>query len=249
MSPAEPRFPGCLIALEGIDGAGKTTQVGLLADLLRAIGEDVVTSKEPTRGPWGMKIRESAREGRLPLPDELDAFMRDRREHVAGLISPALERGAIVILDRYFYSTIAYQGSRGANWQAIREQMREFPTPNMVVVLDVEPQLGLSRVAARDGTPNHFEEVDQLTKALAIFRQLNGNITQHVSGSQPIEVVRRDILKLFVAEHGPYQKARCAKAYGCDEPSLCGYAKTGECAWWNRRRRLYDVLEGRPPRA
>ncbi|MBL9085553.1 MAG: dTMP kinase, partial [Planctomycetia bacterium] len=89
-----------MIVFEGIDGAGKTTQVGLLVDALRRAGEDVVSSKEPTRGPWGMKIRESAVKGRLPEAEELQAFIEDRREHVRDLVGPALERGAIVVLDR-----------------------------------------------------------------------------------------------------------------------------------------------------
>src|SRR5207253_402183 len=106
------RPTGILIAIEGIDGAGKTTQVARLCKALEAVGETVVRSKEPTNGPHGRRVRESAQNGRLDPHEELATFLDDRREHVATVIGPALGRGEIVILDRYFYSTIAYQGPR-----------------------------------------------------------------------------------------------------------------------------------------
>src|SRR5260370_25230495 len=110
-SRGEPPVPdlrnrSILIAIEGIDGAGKTTQVERLAQALRVVGQELVISKEPTNGRWGKKIRESAANGRLPLKEELKAFINDRTEHVRNVIQPALDTGKIVILDRYFYSTI-----------------------------------------------------------------------------------------------------------------------------------------------
>jgi dTMP kinase len=66
-----------------------------------------VRSKEPTDGPWGQKIRQSAQTGRMSVEDELHAFTEDRKEHVRDLILPALTAGKAVVLDRYFYSTIA----------------------------------------------------------------------------------------------------------------------------------------------
>src|SRR4051794_4247303 len=106
------RPPGILIAVEGIDGAGKTTQVTRLCAALADVGETVVRSKEPTNGPHGRRLRESAQTGRMNADEELQTFIADRREHVETVIRPALERGETVILDRYFYSTVAYQGVR-----------------------------------------------------------------------------------------------------------------------------------------
>ena len=100
------------IVFEGIDGTGKSTQVRLLAKALRELGQEVVTSKEPTDGPVGTRLRQSAEKGRLSPQEELDLFHQDRRDHVQSLIAPALERGDTVIVDRYFFSTMAYQGAR-----------------------------------------------------------------------------------------------------------------------------------------
>jgi dTMP kinase len=104
---------GLLIVFEGIDGSGKTTHVRLLDQRLRRAGYDVVCLKEPTEGPWGQKLRQLAQHGRQEIPPttELEWFLQDRREDVEHNIQPALARGQIVVLDRYYFSTIAYQGT------------------------------------------------------------------------------------------------------------------------------------------
>lgn len=81
---------GILIAVEGIDGAGKTTQVEFLCRALASVDEIVTRSKEPTDGPHGRRLRESAKNGRMAPHDELATFIEDRREHVEAVIRPAL---------------------------------------------------------------------------------------------------------------------------------------------------------------
>lgn len=107
---------GLLIAIEGIDGAGKTTLARRLTTTLEAAGARVVLSKEPTNGPWGTKLRQSAATGRLSADEEAELLIRDRHEHVDTLIAPALARGDIVILDRYFPSMVAYQALPACRW-------------------------------------------------------------------------------------------------------------------------------------
>lgn len=189
-----------LIAVEGIDGAGKTTQVRLLKEALDRIGEAVVASKEPTNGPWGKIIKESAAAGRLSLEEELNAFLNDRAEHVRDLVMPALNEGKIVILDRYFYSTIAYQGSRGANVDEVKALMESrFPIPDAVFVLDVEPALGLHRIATSRGEePNHFEERGNLAKAREIFQSLSGRHVHHIDGETSRENVHARLTAKFI---------------------------------------------------
>src|SRR4051794_11632799 len=138
---------GCLIAVEGIDGAGKTTQVEMLARFFSAVGESVLKSKEPTDGVWGQKIRLSAAKGRMSLDEELNAFVEDRKEHLRDTIRPALAAGKTVILDRYFYSTIAYQGARSGDTATLATKVAEgVPEADAVVLLDVTPELGLARI-------------------------------------------------------------------------------------------------------
>lgn len=166
-------LPGLLLAIEGIDGAGKTTQVELLRARLARWGRPLTVSKEPTDGPYGRRIRATAQTGRLPAAEELALFVADRREHVAGLVRPALAAGHIVILDRYYYSTAAYQGVRGLDWRAILEQNETFaPEPDLVALLDLDPDLSLLRIGERGDDPNHFEHAAALAQSRGIFRQL-----------------------------------------------------------------------------
>ena len=97
-----------MIAFEGLDGSGKSTQLERLAARLRAAGCDVVTTHEPTTFPSGQRIREMARSGQPLAPEEeLRWFVEDRRVHVAEVIAPALRAGQIVLTDRYYVSTVA----------------------------------------------------------------------------------------------------------------------------------------------
>ena len=191
-----------LIAIEGIDGAGKTTQVVMLQRALESLGRTVVASKEPTDGPFGRMIKESASTGRYSPEAELELFIKDRSEHVSRLINPALERGSVVILDRYFYSTIAYQGCRGMDPSALEREMRSrFPTPEAVFILDIEPELSTFRIAhSRGEIPNQFEDRADLAKARAIFNSLRGSEIHVIDGSAPVERVHEQILDQVV--HG-----------------------------------------------
>jgi dTMP kinase len=164
---------GIIIAIEGIDGAGKSTQARRLAEWFVAQGHEVELSHEPTGGPWGRKLRESAATGRLSPQDELDYFLKDRAQHVAELIAPALAAGKVLILDRYYFSSMAYQGSRGFDPAEIRRLNEAIaPVPDLLLVLDVEVDAGLSRIRARGDTANEFEKRDSLQRCREIFLSL-----------------------------------------------------------------------------
>jgi dTMP kinase len=188
--------PGVLIAVEGIDGAGKTTQVRLLALALERLGELVVTSKEPTDGPWGRKIRESAAKGRLSLDEELTAFVNDRIEHVRNLIQPALADGKTVILDRYFYSTIAYQGSRGRDIGQLKASMEKIaPLPDVVFLLDVSPAEGIRRISeSRNERPNEFEKIETLTRVREAFNAIPEPRIARIDGGRPVDEVHEAVI-------------------------------------------------------
>ena len=167
---------GVFIVFEGIDGAGKSTQIQCLAEWLRGRGIDPILSREPTDGPWGRKLRESATTQRMLPEEELEYFIRDRTEHVSGLIEPSLAAGKWVIVDRYYYSTIAYQGIRGLDPAELRRQMEAlFPKPDRVFVLDLDPAAAIERIRhGRGEAPNEFERRDALERIRQIFLSLGG---------------------------------------------------------------------------
>jgi dTMP kinase len=190
-----PRPRGLLIAFEGIDGGGKTTQATRLRDHLVALGREVVLTKEPTNGPWGQRLRASAKTGRLPPEEELDLFLRDRAEHVTDEIQPALDRGAVVIIDRYYPSTVAYQGIRGWDPAELRARNEAFaPRPDLLVILDIAAERGLGRVASRGDTADAFERVDLLDRSRVIFQSMRdwpGALL--IDATQPLEQVERRV--------------------------------------------------------
>lgn len=188
-------FKSMFIVFEGIDGTGKSTQVNLLADALRAEGHEVITSKEPTDGPHGTRLRNSAESGRLSAQEELDLFHLDRREHVESLIKPALERGAVVILDRYYFSSMAYQGVRGFDPQKIRTFNEGFaPVPDHVLILEVPIDVALERIGVRDGEANEFEQRASLEKCHTIFSSLTDPFVQRIDATASPEEVHQKVL-------------------------------------------------------
>ena len=165
---------GRLLAFEGIDGSGKSTQARKLAEYLRAQGREVLLTREPTDGPWGRKIREARFKERLSPEDELHAFIEDRKQHVTEEIAPALARGAVVIIDRYYYSTAAYQGARGLDPQQLLATNRAFaPKPDVVVLVDVTPEQALQRISSRGERQDLFETKAALTAVRENFLQLS----------------------------------------------------------------------------
>lgn len=174
ISPASgPQMPGLFIVIDGIDGTGKSTQTSRLGDWFTSRGRDVVLSYEPTNGPWGRKLRESASTGRLSPEDELQYFLNDRREHVEQKIAPALAAGKVVILDRYYFSTMAYQGARGFDPAEIRRMNESFaPIPDLLLILDLDVDTAHQRIGHRGDSTNEFEKRESLERCREIFLSL-----------------------------------------------------------------------------
>ncbi len=193
---------GLFIVLEGIDGTGKSTQVGLLADWFRSQGREVIASKEPTDGPWGREIRATGATGRLSPEEELELFLHDRREHVEQLIAPALAAGKVVILDRYYFSTMAYQGCRGFDPAEIRRRNEAFaPVPDLLFILDLDVDTALSRIGGRGDTANEFEKHDALTKCREIFLSLAEEPFVHVIPTDKNPDAVQDHIRSIAADH------------------------------------------------
>lgn len=170
---------GFLIAIEGIDGAGKTTQVKELKKQLELKGFEVASFKEPTNSKFGNIIRNIAMHnnehlnGRSP-EKENEFFIEDRKIDVKKNIKPSLNKGKIVIMDRYFYSNMAYQSVLGLDIDKIKKQNEEIaPIPDVFFILDITPQLGISRITFKRGeTTNTFEKSEYLEKVRDIFNSM-----------------------------------------------------------------------------
>lgn len=165
-------MPGHFIAFEGGEGAGKSTQEALLAESLTARGHTVVRTREPGGTPAGEQIRHVLLspqfEGLDPRAEAL-LFAASRGEHVARVIRPALERGDVVICDRYIDSSVAYQGYGRELGPAHVRDLSLWATggllPDLTVVLDVDPEVGLARFAQRDRLEAEPLEYHQAVRA------------------------------------------------------------------------------------
>jgi dTMP kinase len=176
---------GRLIAFEGLDGCGKSTQLERAAARLRAAGCEVVTTHEPTNLPSGLKIREMAKSGKALAPEEeLRWFVEDRRVHVDEVIRPALRAGKIVLTDRYYLSTVAYQGARGLDFeQILADSEDEFPIPDLVILIEIDPQIAFDRIHARGSEiEGVFEQRDFLSRVASVFDALDCTYIERVPG-------------------------------------------------------------------
>lgn len=193
-------YEGTLIVFEGTDGTGKSTQMKLLYHHLTTLGYDVIATREPTEGQWGQTIRKLYlnREQYSPT-DELELFINDRKEHVETLLHPQLQKGKIVLCDRYFLSTVAYQGALGFNIQELFDANSFAPQPDLALLFRASPQTGVSRIiGGRGEQPNDFEKKEYLTKVAKIFDSLCESYIQQVDASQSIEDVHQQVLAFVI---------------------------------------------------
>ncbi len=188
---------GFLIVFEGIDGAGKSTQAEILISRLRERGFDLVYFREPSGSRWGREIKRKARDPDSITPaEELELFQKDRKENVEKNLKPALERNKIVVLDRYYFSTIAYQGAKGIDEERIKRMNEEFAVePDLVFILDIDPREGLDRIKNRRKKDRLFERADYLAKVRQIFRGFKGKKFIHIDARMPKEVISARIEK------------------------------------------------------
>lgn len=190
-------YKGLLVVLEGIDGAGKSSQARILKTRLAAEGFDVVSFREPTRGRWGRLIKRKARlPGSLTPEEEVDLFLKDREENVRKNLEPALEAGKIVILDRYYFSTIAYQGARGLDPERIRRMNEKFAVkPDLVFILDIDARNGLRRISLRRRKDRLFEREKYLVKVQRIFQSFKGRKFIRVDARRPKGEIAEEIAR------------------------------------------------------
>jgi dTMP kinase len=193
----EQKRQGVLVAFEGIDGTGKSTQIRLLAESLRDMGHTVQLTREPTDGPVGQRIRELyASRAAVSKEEELQLFIDDRRQHVAEIIQPALAAGQIVLTDRYYLSTAAYQGAAGIDPAEIIRRNEQFaPVPDLVILLVVPPALGIKRIQTLRGEAlNAFEQEAELKRVAAIFDLFDQQYIKRINATQSVAAVQKAVI-------------------------------------------------------
>lgn len=198
--------PGKLIVVEGIDGAGKSTLVQKLSEFIEEVSPGgVVVSCEPTKeGPHGKRLRAAQASGnRMEPKDEFDAFFEDRLWHVANVIAPAIAAGKIVLLDRYYFSTMAYQSLRGYDANETREIYEGVvPIPDVLLVLDLPVDLALERCKQQGKSEGDaFERADFLTHCREVYLSQAGRPFVEVlhAGAHHNQVFKQAVQKLRAA--------------------------------------------------
>jgi dTMP kinase len=187
---------GLFVVFEGIDGTGKSTQLHLLAEKLQQLGYAVVSTREPTDGPFGQKIRKLfVDRGAVSHEEELELFIADRDQHVQDVIAPALTDNCVVVCDRYYLSTIAYQGANGMDPGIILRKNRDFPVPDLAIILEIEPAQSIHRIQnQRNEIPNTFEKESNLRKVAAIFDSMQHPYIKRIDAADSIESVHQQVL-------------------------------------------------------
>lgn len=157
---------GLFVVFEGIDGSGTTTQRRLLAASLRERGEQVLETVEPSTSLFGTTIRQHLRREIPPISAaEMAAlFSADRHYHVEYEVEPALERGEVVLCDRYVLSSMAFQPAAGVPREEVLDLNRDFFCPDLTVILTVEVEEAVRRIGARGSEPELFERMDLLRR-------------------------------------------------------------------------------------
>lgn len=204
---------GLFIAIEGIDGAGTTTQAKLLFEALRAQGLPVHQTREPSDGPIGVMIRQVLT-GRIVVPGLHGSrapdwatmallFAADRLDHMEAEIAPNLIDGVTVITDRYDFSSVAYQsitgggGDETVRW--VREINKQARRPDLTIVVDVSADEANRRRIERARAPELYEDDELQTKLADFYRNIDAFFPNdrivHVDGGLPVTEVAAHILR------------------------------------------------------
>lgn len=193
---------GRFIVLEGIDGAGITTQAHALAAWLVSRGHPALVTKEPSSGMVGAMLRQ-ALSGRIRLDEAVVAllFAADRIDHVAKAVVPAMDEGTHVIADRYYFSSLAYQ-SLGVPVRWLAQLNAHCLQPDLTVIIDVPSQVALERVDRRGAVREIYERPDTLDQVRSRYLGLTrvfsqaGRPLRVVDGSPPVAQVTAELSRL-----------------------------------------------------
>ena len=201
---------GLFVSLEGIDGAGKSTQSRLLAEHLRGLGRDVIETREPGGAAGAEDIRKLLVEGdpdRWSPETEILLFSAARRDHLERTIAPALARGAVVICDRFADSTRVYQGAARGDLRDLVDDIHARVIgvePDLTLILDMDPAVALARGLARQSGEDRFEDMglpfqERLWSGFQALARDFPDRCAMVDANQAPEAIAQDIARIVEA--------------------------------------------------
>jgi dTMP kinase len=198
---------GRFISFEGIDGSGKSTQAKVLAKTLEELGHDIVLTREPGGSVGAEEIRSLVLQGnpdRWSAESEILLFTAARRDHLEKTILPALDAGKIVICDRFADSTRMYQGLSRGDLRTLVDELHSLMIPrdpDLTVLIDLDPKLGLTRAKSRNSVEERFEDfgISLQEKMRVGFLNLAEEYAERfrvIDGQRDIDVVAADVLTM-----------------------------------------------------
>ncbi|MBS7606773.1 MAG: dTMP kinase [Candidatus Bathyarchaeia archaeon] len=194
---------GKLICIEGLDKSGKTTQSHLLVEALRSLGFDAVYTTEPSGGEIGRFIERYVLRRRRRISASIEAllFAADRIDHFEREIKPMLEKGKIVVSDRYVYSSFAYQGAAGLDIEWIKEVNRMVPAPDLAIYIDVPLEVVIERCRGKRRSVMEFPDIQAKVQEIYMHLVREGKLIP-VNGNRPINEVSKDIRRIVFERLG-----------------------------------------------
>src|SRR3989338_8333221 len=197
---------GIFIVVDGLDGSGKSEIVKMLHSYLFSKNKKyrIMTTREPTNGKYGAKIRKMLAKEKDPFSSSkklVDMFVKDREDHLKKNVEPFLKTVNghelnIAICDRYYYSTIAFQGAQGMDIKMLMRKNKKFRKPDLAIILDVEPSIALKRIEYRK--KEKFEQLEFMKKIRKNFlrmpRMLKDNI-KIINSSKSLKNVLANVKK------------------------------------------------------
>ncbi|MDO8740933.1 MAG: dTMP kinase [Candidatus Woesearchaeota archaeon] len=195
---------GIFIVFDGMDGTGKSTNLYKSAEYIFEKTKQythLLLTREPTYSPYGQELRKMLREEKDPLKNAkmcFELFIKDRKHHVDNMIAPALKSGQIVLMDRYKYSNIAFQQTQGIDKKELIEANAKFIVPDLIIILDLDPEASLARIKNRSETEK-FENLEFMKKLRHNFLNLKKDLPNEniviIDASKSREEVFNEIKK------------------------------------------------------
>ncbi len=197
-------YPGKFIVFEGLDGSGQTTQANLLKNFLLKRGYKAILTKEPTiNSAAGKEIRKVLdKEKKISAAKLQQFFALDRKKHLEKEIIPNLKRGAIVISDRYFFSSFAYGGADGLSLRRLIKLNEEFLLPDLTFIFKISPATCIKRIKKRGNKRTLFEKKQKLKMVLGFYENLAKTFKniKIINGEKTIKQVFSPIKEIILRE-------------------------------------------------